>query len=115
MPRRTQVHVAPSDSLGLLPGQTVEHVRVSVFEVVSRLWVWLGSLGAFGLGHLWADTLAPILRGHVTPPVYRAINSCLPLVESSDVVVGMGGYVSVPAVAAAIRLRRPGPWSPAAG
>src|SRR2546423_1195390 len=33
MPRRTQVHVAPSDSLGLLPGQTVEHVRVSVFEV----------------------------------------------------------------------------------
>ena len=27
--------------------------------------------------------------------------------ESSDVVVGVGGYVSVPAVAAAVRLRRP--------
>jgi UDP-N-acetylglucosamine--N-acetylmuramyl-(pentapeptide) pyrophosphoryl-undecaprenol N-acetylglucosamine transferase len=37
----------------------------------------------------------------------RSIRSCVPLVESADVVVGMGGYVSVPAVAAGVRLRRP--------
>ena len=31
----------------------------------------LALLGAFGLGHLWADSIAPGLRGHVTPQVYR--------------------------------------------
>jgi UDP-N-acetylglucosamine--N-acetylmuramyl-(pentapeptide) pyrophosphoryl-undecaprenol N-acetylglucosamine transferase len=49
----------------------------------------------------------PLSKGAVPWRLYRAINACLPFVESSDVVVGMGGYVSVPAVAAAIRLRRP--------
>jgi len=49
----------------------------------------------------------PLHKAAVPWRLYRAINSCLPLVESSDVVVGMGGYVSVPAVAAAVRLRRP--------
>jgi UDP-N-acetylglucosamine--N-acetylmuramyl-(pentapeptide) pyrophosphoryl-undecaprenol N-acetylglucosamine transferase len=37
----------------------------------------------------------------------RSIRSCVPLVESADVIVGMGGYVSVPAVTAGVRLRRP--------
>jgi UDP-N-acetylglucosamine--N-acetylmuramyl-(pentapeptide) pyrophosphoryl-undecaprenol N-acetylglucosamine transferase len=37
----------------------------------------------------------------------RAIGRCLPLVEAADVVVGMGGYVSVPVGLAAIRARRP--------
>jgi len=49
----------------------------------------------------------PLSKASVPWRLYRAITSCLPLVERSDVVVGMGGYVSVPAVAAAIRLRRP--------
>ncbi|MFL5767539.1 MAG: undecaprenyldiphospho-muramoylpentapeptide beta-N-acetylglucosaminyltransferase [Actinomycetota bacterium] len=49
----------------------------------------------------------PLRKAAVPWKLYRAINSCLPLVESSDVVVGMGGYVSVPAVAAAVRVRRP--------
>jgi UDP-N-acetylglucosamine--N-acetylmuramyl-(pentapeptide) pyrophosphoryl-undecaprenol N-acetylglucosamine transferase len=49
----------------------------------------------------------PLSKAAVPWRLYRAIGSCVPLVESSDVVVGVGGYVSVPAVAAAIRLRRP--------
>jgi len=44
----------------------------------------LALLGAFGLGHLWADTLAPVLRGHVTPPVYRAIESTGRQIVSTD-------------------------------
>src|SRR5258708_22662342 len=53
MPRRAEVHDAASGLVGLVLGQAVEHVKVSVFEVVNRLWVWLGSLGAFGLGTAW--------------------------------------------------------------
>jgi membrane protein len=33
----------------------------------------LALLGAFGLGHVWADTLAPALHGRVTQPVYHGI------------------------------------------
>jgi UDP-N-acetylglucosamine--N-acetylmuramyl-(pentapeptide) pyrophosphoryl-undecaprenol N-acetylglucosamine transferase len=48
------------------------------------------------------------LRSVLLPwKLFRSIRACVPLVESADVVVGMGGYVSVPAVAAAVRLRRP--------
>ena len=37
----------------------------------------------------------------------RSVKACRPLVEAADVVVGMGGYVSVPVVLAALRSRRP--------
>lgn len=37
----------------------------------------------------------------------RAISRCRPLVEDADVVVGMGGYVSVPVALAAARAGRP--------
>ncbi|MFB3737792.1 MAG: undecaprenyldiphospho-muramoylpentapeptide beta-N-acetylglucosaminyltransferase [Candidatus Velamenicoccus archaeovorus] len=37
----------------------------------------------------------------------RSVRACAPLVETADVVVGMGGYVSVPAALAALRGRRP--------
>ncbi len=37
----------------------------------------------------------------------RSVSACRPLVESSDVVVGMGGYVSVPVGVAALRAHRP--------
>jgi UDP-N-acetylglucosamine--N-acetylmuramyl-(pentapeptide) pyrophosphoryl-undecaprenol N-acetylglucosamine transferase len=37
----------------------------------------------------------------------RSVRSCLRLVSGADAVVGMGGYVSVPAVVAAIREQRP--------
>ena len=45
----------------------------------------------------------------VTAPIaaVRAVKACRPLVEAADVVVGMGGYVSVPVVLAALRSRRP--------
>jgi membrane protein len=33
----------------------------------------LGLLGAFGLQEVWRDSLAPHIRGRVTPPVYRAV------------------------------------------
>lgn len=44
-----------------------------------------------------------------TAPVaaVRSISTCRPLVERADVVVGMGGYVSVPVCLAAVRARRP--------
>jgi UDP-N-acetylglucosamine--N-acetylmuramyl-(pentapeptide) pyrophosphoryl-undecaprenol N-acetylglucosamine transferase len=37
----------------------------------------------------------------------RSVKACRPLAESADVVVGMGGYVSVPVALAALRSRRP--------
>ena len=37
----------------------------------------------------------------------RAVSACRPLVERADVVVGMGGYVSVPVGLAAARAKRP--------
>ncbi len=45
----------------------------------------------------------------VTAPLsaLRSVRQCRPLVEAVDVVVGMGGYVSVPAGLAALRGRRP--------
>jgi len=45
----------------------------------------------------------------ITAPVatLRSVSRCAPLVERADVVVGMGGYVSVPVGAAALRARRP--------
>ena len=39
--------------------------------------------------------------------VFRALGRCRPLARAADVVVGMGGYASVPAVLAARRERRP--------
>jgi UDP-N-acetylglucosamine--N-acetylmuramyl-(pentapeptide) pyrophosphoryl-undecaprenol N-acetylglucosamine transferase len=47
-------------------------------------------------------------RAAVAPIVAaRSIRRCLPLVADADVVLGMGGYVSVPAALAALRSRRP--------
>ena len=45
----------------------------------------------------------------VTAPfvAVRSVKTCRPLVEAADVVVGMGGYVSVPVALAALRARRP--------
>jgi UDP-N-acetylglucosamine--N-acetylmuramyl-(pentapeptide) pyrophosphoryl-undecaprenol N-acetylglucosamine transferase len=47
--------------------------------------------------------------GAVKAPVValRSVGRCGPLVESADVVLGMGGYVSVPVALAAVRARRP--------
>lgn len=45
----------------------------------------------------------------LTAPIaaIRSVSQCRPLVGDVDVVVGMGGYVSVPVVLAGIRARRP--------
>jgi len=45
----------------------------------------------------------------VTAPfaAMRSVKTCRPLVEAADVVVGMGGYVSVPVALTALRSRRP--------
>ncbi len=45
------------------------------------------------------------LRAPVT--AIRSVGTCRPLAEWADVVVGMGGYVSVPVALAALRARRP--------
>jgi UDP-N-acetylglucosamine--N-acetylmuramyl-(pentapeptide) pyrophosphoryl-undecaprenol N-acetylglucosamine transferase len=56
---------------------------------------------------------APFVRGlsprNLTAPavVFRSVRRARPLVEDADVVVGMGGYVSVPVATAALRARRP--------
>jgi UDP-N-acetylglucosamine--N-acetylmuramyl-(pentapeptide) pyrophosphoryl-undecaprenol N-acetylglucosamine transferase len=48
------------------------------------------------------------LRAAAAPVVaIRSIRRCRPLVQEHDVVVGMGGYVSVPVALAAIGARRP--------
>ncbi|MGZ5353428.1 MAG: undecaprenyldiphospho-muramoylpentapeptide beta-N-acetylglucosaminyltransferase [Actinomycetota bacterium] len=47
-------------------------------------------------------------RAAMAPVVaLRSVRRCRPLVESVDVVLGMGGYVSVPVALAALRSRRP--------
>jgi UDP-N-acetylglucosamine--N-acetylmuramyl-(pentapeptide) pyrophosphoryl-undecaprenol N-acetylglucosamine transferase len=56
---------------------------------------------------------APFVRGvsvrNLTAPaiVLRSVRHARPVVEDADVVVGMGGYVSVPVGVAALRARRP--------
>lgn len=48
------------------------------------------------------------LRAATAPVVAaRSVGRCRPLVETADVVLGMGGYVSVPVALAALRSRRP--------
>jgi UDP-N-acetylglucosamine--N-acetylmuramyl-(pentapeptide) pyrophosphoryl-undecaprenol N-acetylglucosamine transferase len=48
------------------------------------------------------------LRVAVAPAVtVRSVGRCRPLVEGADVVLGMGGYVSLPVAIAALRGRRP--------
>jgi UDP-N-acetylglucosamine--N-acetylmuramyl-(pentapeptide) pyrophosphoryl-undecaprenol N-acetylglucosamine transferase len=48
------------------------------------------------------------VRAAAAPVVaIRSIRRCRPIVEEHDVVVGMGGYVSVPVALAALRTRRP--------
>jgi UDP-N-acetylglucosamine--N-acetylmuramyl-(pentapeptide) pyrophosphoryl-undecaprenol N-acetylglucosamine transferase len=48
------------------------------------------------------------IRAAMAPLVAaRSVRRCRPLVEGADVVLGMGGYVSVPAALAALRHRRP--------
>lgn len=45
----------------------------------------------------------------LTAPItaIRSVKACRPLVDAADVVIGMGGYVSVPVVLAGLRSRRP--------
>lgn len=48
------------------------------------------------------------LRALMAPiAAVRSVKACRPLVQPAEVVVGMGGYVSVPVVLAALRARRP--------
>jgi UDP-N-acetylglucosamine--N-acetylmuramyl-(pentapeptide) pyrophosphoryl-undecaprenol N-acetylglucosamine transferase len=51
---------------------------------------------------------AASLRATVAPVVtVRSVGRCRPVVAAADVVLGMGGYVSVPVAIAALRGRRP--------
>ena len=65
----------------------------------------LALLGAFGLGHLWTDTLTPGLRGHLTPPVYRAIASTGERIVSTGLgaTIVVAGLLSVWYLTAAVR------------
>jgi UDP-N-acetylglucosamine--N-acetylmuramyl-(pentapeptide) pyrophosphoryl-undecaprenol N-acetylglucosamine transferase len=64
-------------------------------------------------GYPFRPVRAAPLRRELSAATVRApftaiasIRDCLPVVRDADVVVGMGGYVSVPAVLAAVRARR---------
>jgi membrane protein len=65
----------------------------------------LALLGAFGLGHLWRDTLVPTLRGHLTPDVYRAVDSTGEKIVSTGTgaTVAVAGLLSVWYLTAAVR------------
>src|SRR5207245_9063273 len=65
----------------------------------------LALLGAFGLGHLWADSLTPGLRGHLTPAVYRAIASTGERIVSTGpgATIAVAGLLSVWYLTAAVR------------
>jgi len=65
----------------------------------------LALLGAFGLGHLWADTLAPGLRGRLTPPVFHGIDSAGRQIVSSGLAatIVVAGLLSVWYLTAAVR------------
>lgn len=65
----------------------------------------LGLLGAFGLGHLWADTLAPGLHGRLTPAVFHAIDSTGKQIVSTDLAatIVVAGLLSVWYLTAAVR------------
>lgn len=65
----------------------------------------LALLGALGEGHLWQDTLAPGLRGRVTPEVYRAVDSTGRKIVSSGIpaTIAVAGLLSVWYLTAAVR------------
>ena len=44
----------------------------------------LGLLHAFGLEEVWSNSVAPAIKGHVTPPVYSAIDYSVQKIFSSD-------------------------------
>jgi UDP-N-acetylglucosamine--N-acetylmuramyl-(pentapeptide) pyrophosphoryl-undecaprenol N-acetylglucosamine transferase len=51
---------------------------------------------------------AASVRALIAPlSTIRSVARCRPIVEAADVVVGMGGYVSVPVALAALRARKP--------
>jgi uncharacterized BrkB/YihY/UPF0761 family membrane protein len=65
----------------------------------------LALLAAFGLGHLWADTLVPGLRGHVTPEVFRVIDATAEKIVRSGIgaTVAIAGLLSVWYLTASVR------------
>ncbi len=66
----------------------------------------LAILGAAGLGHVWADTLAPAIRGRVTPPVFHGIDFTAQRIVSTDtaVTIAVAGVLSVWYLTAAVRV-----------
>jgi membrane protein len=65
----------------------------------------LALLGAFGLGHLWEETLVPSLRGRLTPEVYRVIDSTGRKIVSTDTAatIAVAGLLSAWYLTAAVR------------
>jgi membrane protein len=65
----------------------------------------LALLGAFGAGHLWSDSIVTQLRGHVTQPVYRAIDSTGHMVvfEDRPATIAVAGLLSLWYLTAAVR------------
>ncbi len=65
----------------------------------------LALLGALGLGHIWADTLAPGLQGRVTEPVYHGIDFTARRIVSSGTAatIAFAGLLSAWYLTAAVR------------
>lgn len=103
-----------SDVAGDMRNAFVEHNLLTyaaavAFQMIVALLplavLGLALLGAFGLGHLWADTLAPGLRGHLTPSVYGAILSTGERIVSTGraATIAVAGLLSVWYLTAAVR------------
>lgn len=65
----------------------------------------LALLGAFGLGHLWSDTLAPGLHGRLKPAVFRGIDATGKQIVTTDLpaTIAVAGLLSLWYLTAAVR------------
>ncbi|HST26135.1 MAG TPA: YihY/virulence factor BrkB family protein [Gaiellaceae bacterium] len=55
----------------------------AILALIPLTMLFLALLGASGLGHLWADTLAPALRAHLTPALFDAVDTTARRIVSS--------------------------------
>jgi membrane protein len=56
----------------------------ALVALVPLVLLGLGLLHAFGLEDVWSDSVAPAIKAHVTPPVFRAIDYSVDKIFSSS-------------------------------
>src|SRR3954462_9781616 len=56
----------------------------ALVAIVPLALLGLALLGVFGLTDVWADTIAPVLKGHLTQPVFQGIDFTVKKIFQSD-------------------------------